>query len=302
MAKLHFYTNPTGKQPLKVADGDGDISTTQQWSVSITWGEVKRGTAYMVTQGTSAPTSADWCTCATGATKNNTAIFNAKSALLLATAEELHARSVLTLQAALAAVQKTVRIEIALNDLKDLKDGGYRLCFAKKVAEGDYNVVWQSYAKYLATNTFSWTPQYQLFGSNTYKDNIQVDVSTNIVDIGLGETSELDVNGILGDPKTGGKPTAITLVNDYGSIHPGVNQISTGVDGSQVSTPIYVAPKSMVSGAAELTPVESVLVWFEQNITTSTIFSTARSRSVEINLTTVNSARRKYEDQKWITP
>lgn len=158
----------------------------------------------------------------------------------------------------------------------------------------------RSSLKYLATNTFSWTPQYQLFGSNTFKDNIQVDVSTNIVDIGLNETSILDERGILGSPKTGGVITAVTLVNDYGSIHPGLNQLSTGIDGRQNSTPIYVAPETMVSGSATLTPVEKVLVWFEQNIETSTIFSTARSRSVEIDLTTSNSATRKYQGQEWI--
>jgi hypothetical protein len=57
-------------------------------------------------------------------------------------------------------VQKIVNIQIALDDLENLKRAGYKLCFAKKVGDNDYNVVWQSYLDYLHDNTFSWTPQY----------------------------------------------------------------------------------------------------------------------------------------------
>ncbi|MDN7177150.1 hypothetical protein M0D69_03815 [Caballeronia sp. SEWSISQ10-4 2] len=300
MSMLHFYVNGT-KGPLKVADGQGDISKTGEWNATISWGKVNRGSSYLVTQGTIQPPT-DRYPCLTGAVKGETAKFAKRSLVVLSSEEHAHARSVSVFQAALAAVQKIVRIEIALEDLKTLKTAKYKLCFAKKVAEGDYNVVWQSSDLYLATNTFSWTPQYQLFGSNTFQSNIQVDVSTNIVDIGLGETSVLDSNGILGEPKTGGDVTCVTLENDYGNIHPGVNQLSTNIDGTQTSTPIYVAPDTMVSGTAQLTPIETVLVWFEQNIQTSTIFSTARSRAVEIDLTKVNAATRKYQGSEWVTP
>ncbi|CAG9219578.1 hypothetical protein [Burkholderia vietnamiensis] len=58
----------------------------------------------------------------------------------------------------------------------------------------------------------------------------------------------------------------------------------------------------MVSGEASFTPIEKVLVWFEQNIETSTIFSRARSRSIEIDLTNTNSTGRVYEGGQWKTP
>jgi len=205
-------------------------------------------------------------------------------------------------QAALADVQKQVQIEIALPDLENLKNAGYKLCFAKKVGTEDFNVVWQSYDAYLFSNNFSWTPMYQLFGSNTFQGDVTVRVSTNVRDIGLGETSVLSPSGILQPPSTGGPETAITMNNEYGSIHPGVNQLSTGIDGKQVSTPIYVAVNPVVMGPTQLTPVEKVLVWFEQNVETSTMFSTSRSNPVEIDLTATNSATRRYEDQVWVTP
>ena len=205
------------------------------------------------------------------------------------------------LRSALAASQKTVTIEIAAGDLAQLKKSGYKLCFAKKVGDADYNVVWQSYDAYLSNNEFSWTPQYQMFASNLFKANVQVKVSTNIVNIGLGQTSTLDEHGLLSSAVTGGPSISMTFVNDYAPIHPGINQLSTGIDGNQVSTPIYVAVDQVVTGETVLTPVETILVWFEQNVQTSTMFSTSRSKAIEIDLTFDNTAGRLYEGGQWKT-
>lgn len=206
------------------------------------------------------------------------------------------------LNAAVAASEKSVAIQIASDDLAALKKANYRLCFAKKVGEAAYNVVWQAYDSYLANNTFSWTPQYELFGSNTFEANIKVFVSTNKVRIGLGETSVLDTAGTLGQPFTDGPATSFTMENEYGPIHPGVNQLSTSTMGKTESTPIYVAENQIVLGATVLTPVEKVLVWFEQEIQTSTMFSTSRSKAVEVDLTGTNSATRLYSGGQWSTP
>jgi hypothetical protein len=208
---------------------------------------------------------------------------------------------VMALKQALDAAIKTVNIEIAKEDLQTLKDGKYKLCFAKKVGTAAYNVVWQSYDKYLVSNSFSWEPVYQLFGSNQFKSGVQVKVATNLVTIGLGEQSVLNEAGILGPPKTGGPATGFTLVNNYGTIHPGVNQLSIGIHGEMVSTPIYVATNPVVSGDTALTPVEKVLVWFQQDVATSTMFSQSVSKSIEIDLTNTNQATRLYADQKWKT-
>jgi hypothetical protein len=206
-----------------------------------------------------------------------------------------------TVRSATQAAQKTVRIEIDTSDLEELKGANYKLCFAKKVGD-DYDVVWQSYTKYLPSNTFSWTPQYQLFGANVFNDRVNVEVSTNLVSIGLGETCILDSAGVLLDPSTSGPTDSITMNNKFNLIHPGIKQLSTGIDGAQISTAIYVAPKPAVMGPVVLTPVEKVLVWFEQDIVTSTMFSDARSNAVEIDLTLSDAQTRLYKDQQWSKP
>lgn len=300
MSKLHIERK-VGRVWSNVADGDGNLSSTQDFVVAISSGSVKSGNTYKIKHGQSA--SGDLYNCRSVTGKNATFHYSGPGAEVddsLVSKDNFDLA--VSLQNALEASEKTVSILIDLEDLKNLKSANYRLCFAKKVGDADYNVVWQSYSLYLATNDFSWTPQYQLFGTNIFQDNIKVRVATNLQRIGLGETSVLDSNGILGNPSSGGPKISLSMDNEYGSIRPGVNQLSTGIDGSQVSTPIYVAPQPIVKGTVSLTPVEKVMVWFEQDIETSTMFSNARALSVEIDLTFTNEATRLYKNQQWVTP
>jgi hypothetical protein len=193
--------------------------------------------------------------------------------------------------------KKQVKISIATADLETLKNEGYNLCIAKMVDE-TFNVVWQSSnpKQYLQNNTFSWTPTYQLFGANSFEDGLVVEETTEPVNIGLGQQSVLNKNGILQPPSTGGPSTAITMINNYGSIHPGLNLL---LNTSTTPTPIYLAPAESIKGTVSLTPVDKVLVWFEQKIVTGTVFSDARSNSIELDLTAVNTMQARYQDQEW---
>jgi len=304
MAKLHIYKK-IGNTPVKIADGDGDIDKSAPFVVTLTSGAsaVKGGHTYEIRQGQKA--SGPLCNCA--GVINGLATFNVSAANLAAEQRREENRRQLTeFYTALAAVSKSVAIEIAEDDLKNLKAANYALCFAKKVGEGNsgdgvYNVVWQSLTNYLSSTTFSWTPQYQMFGTNTFQDEVKVVAQTNFQTIGLGEECVLDSSGYLEPAASGGAEISVTMINEYGNIHPGLSQLST-LNGVSVSTPLYVAESVIVKGTAVLTPIESVLVWFEQNIATSTMFSTSRSNSVEIDLTFTNSATRLYQNQHWSTP
>ncbi|NMM65863.1 hypothetical protein HBE96_25125 [Clostridium sp. P21] len=196
-------------------------------------------------------------------------------------------------------VTKQVTVQIADADLAILKRSNYKLCFAKKVNDV-YTVVWEAYDKYLTKNIFSWTPQYQVFGTNTFESGVKVETNTKVIDVTLGETVVLDENGLLNNPTTGGPETAITFKNEYPvPIHPGINQMAKDSSGIIHSTPIYVAANPIVQGTDELTPKEFVLVWFEQNVETSTMFSNAKSKSQEVNLTNSSAASILYEGGKW---
>lgn len=205
------------------------------------------------------------------------------------------------LASTLAVATKRVKIQIATQDLTLLRQSGYTLCFAKKIGNAPYNVVWRSSRNFLSNNTFSWTPQYQLFGSNVYQSNTAVEISTNTVSVVPGQQAVLNESGVLGYATTGGRPDTITLLNNYGPIHPGLSQLSTGIDGVMTSTPIYISPETMVQGQAIYTPTESVMVWFDQNTNTGDIFNGARSMSIEIDLSDESDTIRLYEGGIWKT-
>lgn len=193
---------------------------------------------------------------------------------------------------------KLVTIQIASGDLEVLKADGYILCFARCV-EDSYDVIWQSYANYLANNPFSWSALYQLFGANAFSVGAPAGARTNAVDIAPGQQATLDHAGVLGSAVEKGAPGKITLINNYGPIHPGLSGISTGPDGVQRMTPMFVAPRPIVTGSYRLQPTDKVKVWFEQNGTSSTIVGRAVSNAVEIDLTGAETATRLYQNGDW---
>ncbi len=303
MVHLHFDRKIGGRY-TQMATGDGVPDDHNEFNVELTTGAVTKGYAYRVRQGQSPTGDMYHCHKGGNVSQNrlDTRFLKQNAETLGAAANPEFYDAVMALAAAEYAAQKRVNIQIAPKDLETLKAANYKLCFAKKVSGQEFNVVWQSYHDYLVSNNFSWVPTYQLFGSNSFQNNLNVSVSTNQVNIGLGQIATLDEAGILEKPKTGGPDVSVSMQNDFGDIHPGINQLSTGISGNQVSTPIYVAPEPAVKGEVSLTPVEKVLVWFEQNIETGTMFSDARSNEIEIDLTDSAEETRLYTDQGWKTP
>src|SRR5678816_73450 len=92
-----------------------------------------------------------------------------------------------------------------------------------------------------------------------------IESRTNAVDIALGQQATLDAVGVLGPASSGGPPEQITLINDYGPIHPSLSGASVGPDRVVRVTPIYVAPRSIVRGSASLRPLDKVQIWFQQD-------------------------------------
>lgn len=204
------------------------------------------------------------------------------------------------LQELRAAARKTLSIEIADADLELLQNNQYKLCFAKKVNEGNYNVVWETYRHYSTYVDFCWEPLYQIFATRKFADDMQVKVQTKTVNIGLNQTCRLDRSLLMHEAQDGGNSMALTLLNEFtGEIQPGVNQVSTDENGVLKSKPIYVSPAPAILGMVKFTPVEQVLVWFAQIPQTGTMFSCAVSNSYNVDLTDTNTIKLKFENQGW---
>jgi len=198
---------------------------------------------------------------------------------------------------------KTLIVEIASEDLIFLQDNAFKLNIAIKVNLNDtFNVVWQSISNYLGSNTYQWSPIFQVFGTNEFVDNVTVNIQTNLVNVCLGQEVTLDSAGILGPASDGGPSTAISFTNEFGLIHPGLAQQLTDPTGIQTILPTFVTPDPIPLGTEVLTPMDEVMVWFEQNIETSTMFSDARSNSFTVDMTTTNTATVRFSNGEWTTP
>ena len=189
--------------------------------------------------------------------------------------------------------KKSIIVKLESESLEALKNAGYSLCFAKKVND-EYDVVWQSSTKYLSKTTFSWKPEYEVFGTNTYETSVKVEADTNVVGVELGQQCTLDKHGIMGNAVSGTNPTSITILNEYGPIHSGINQLCI-INGEENSTPIYVSKQDRTKGEIILTPKEKVMVWFEANVETSTIFEDAKTMAIEIDLTNKEEQTISYD-------
>ncbi|KAF9455894.1 hypothetical protein BDZ94DRAFT_1241923, partial [Collybia nuda] len=181
----------------------------------------------------------------------------------------------------------TLHIDLDDTELATLKSSGYSLCIAKKVNNA-YNVVWQGIS-FLSKNTFEWTEDYAVFGQVDFTSGALVSEATNILPIALGESTELDVNGIFQDAQGSPGGGSIIVNNNYGSINLGVEAKLGGV-----LAPIYVDQLPAVAGTETLTPIEKVMVWFDRTLTSSTMFTSSVSLSFEIDFTGITTQTASY--------
>ncbi|KAF9455397.1 hypothetical protein BDZ94DRAFT_757261, partial [Collybia nuda] len=128
-----------------------------------------------------------------------------------------------------------------------------------------------------------------VFGQVDFTSGALVSEATNILPIALGESTELDVNGIFQDAQGSPGGGSIIVNNNYGSINLGVEAKLGGV-----LAPIYVDQLPAVAGTETLTPIEKVMVWFDRTLTSSTMFSYSVSRSFEIDFTGITTQTASY--------
>ncbi|WP_457584908.1 hypothetical protein [Ensifer canadensis] len=284
MAQLHVYEK-LGNIWVKVASGNGTASTDKPFTITLSSGSVTSGRTYDFRHGELM--TGELCHC--------TAIVGRTATLRAVTVEEA---------ATLDWRSKVVTIIVDLEDLVSLKANNYAMCFAKKVAlgsdGGSYNVVWQSLTGYSHSTSFLWWPQFALFATNYFVDGRMVVASTNEPTLEFGQRCVLNQYGLLEHPVSFG-PDGVTMENQYGPIHPALSQASV-LNGVQTMTPIYVAPDLMSQGSVTLNPINTVMVWFQQDISCSTMFSSARSMSIEIDLSMTNTVTCLYKGGKWSAP
>ncbi len=196
-------------------------------------------------------------------------------------------------------MEKKITINIDKKDFVTLKKNKYKLCFAKSIEGKKFNTVWKTLDinEYFINTEFKWTPEYSICASSSFANNQQVNEMTGSQKIELGQQITLDKNGLLCEPETGSFEESILFINEYsGTTHPVIKQVNSD---SKVESSIYIAENAVIIGTDIFTPVDKILVWFQQDVETNTMFSEAKSNSIIINLTFANERKALFKDQNW---
>ncbi|KAG5636650.1 hypothetical protein H0H81_007307 [Sphagnurus paluster] len=222
------------------------------------------------------------------------------------------------------ADQISFTINLAPGVMTELSNGGYSLCMSNVVGKLSGNVatvalsptgehgeapdvtiifVADDNPAFTAINKFSWNVTYSIAATKTpWEDGVLVEGQSQIVPIPLGSRYELGewsappkvttgVAGKLGFSTTKYNASPIVYLDKVAA---NKNTISPA--------PIYVAPKQVLfPGEDVLTPKVAVIIYFAQDIVTSTM--TANTSSMKVNIDLTNQLTGQVwalgDDHKW---
>lgn len=150
----------------------------------------------------------------------------------------------------------------------------------------------------LYNNEFAWQTKFEVFGSEKFESGARVRASTNaegiksgtcrrssflhsrpmLIPLRLGQIATLDQYGIMGPARGAVDPSGkLTVQNNYRSINIGLNSYLNGK-----YSPFYVSQNPFVLGSIVLQPIETVMVWFATDVTSSTMILAASSEAIEV--------------------
>ena len=194
----------------------------------------------------------------------------------------------------------TITIKIEKEDLRVLKDAGYQLCFAGRMKDTDFTVVWYAAEGYGSNNQIKVFDEYEIFASNGCDEKVLVDFSSVAAEI--GKECVIDKYGIISQPKTGQISEAIVLINDYGNLHPGLIRKGKGIKGEELCNALFLSRNLILPGEFEFFPTYEIKIWFAKNMQIGTILpqeskwslKAAKTKCIVIDLEKKDSPVREY--------
>ncbi|KZV84471.1 hypothetical protein EXIGLDRAFT_776506 [Exidia glandulosa HHB12029] len=178
---------------------------------------------------------------------------------------------------------ETYKLEVLITGdwVERMKRMKYALCVAKKV-NSCYSVVWTSTRDYNYENEYSWTDDYQVGavqGFEAGQDLIKLP-ATKKQHISFGQTVVREPNGVLKAATGAPNGESFIVANMGGETHIVVDQMI----GANFQT-TWVDPDGTINGKVKVTPQLKVLVFFEKDITTGTMFVEVNYPAIEIDFT-----------------
>lgn len=201
----------------------------------------------------------------------------------------------------------TITIQIGTEDLELLKRAGYKLCMAGSLEDRDYTVVWYATEKYFCNNKIQVIDEYEVFASSSFVERKAVFINTDSVPITMGKQCVLNEYGCISAAQEGENPETMTLVNEYGAVHPGICQKGKGVEGNEFMNPLFLSRNQILPGEFEFFPSYEIKIWFAQDMETGIalpkpqtgIKKAAKTNFTIIDLEKENAPVRSYFNGKW---
>ncbi|MEA2942841.1 MAG: hypothetical protein QOD09_3370 [Bradyrhizobium sp.] len=171
---------------------------------------------------------------------------------------------------------ETIDVFIDTHQLAAQRNNNYSLYLAKQV-NGKFTVIWQSKGPVPTINNPAYeyknvfriqVPSYKVnYGTvTTTSGSVTFNASGLAENITIGQTVQLDENGLFGDPTNNGTPGEITINNQLqGNPH--------AILLDDKGNPIFVTQSGMDTGAANLTPIDTYQIWFDNYQETGTIIA-----------------------------
>jgi len=186
-------------------------------------------------------------------------------------------------------MSNSIHITIEPKILHTLTQGGYSLCVAKILADssGDvFNVIMASIPQIEPNMIVKWTDVYQIHAaSQPFQPGGSVVVTGGLAPMPISFGHSYVVKGWDDPGKIINDPNAPT--NGFGFVNDMVCSVvvSTQDPHTKQFIPIYISPESLIAGRELLTPIDKVVLWFEQNMQSATMVSNDKGNSLLVDCT-----------------
>jgi hypothetical protein len=192
--------------------------------------------------------------------------------------------------------QYSITIGMSVATVTGLMQSGYSLCAFKAVQSANraaLPVVWSMSQNLANTVVLAWTGQYQAYISTTQTGANDTIVAMSLIDIELGQTANVDKNGVL-TVTNQGTERAISI--DNGSSQQwtaGIAQPCGGGPSPFVALPLYGNFLEVMA------PVEKILLMFiAGSVSVGTIIRSSRSRGLLVDFTGATSRNLTFDINK----
>jgi hypothetical protein len=163
---------------------------------------------------------------------------------------------------------------------------GSRVILAHSVMGSLPNVVWQAFNPF-QSNLITWEDQFGIYCSNASFTNGTLLTSLATVPIGADMNAfyNLESNGVIAGPSSGGQPDTFSLLNNYSNspyILAGLQQDAV-INGVEVQGNAISALPTLFQSTAFMLPTTSIYIWLQSQVESNSVITRIASPLTQLD-------------------